>query len=83
MTWPSCCAARRAVFRSGFAPRWTLSPPSPPRWLATGGVAFYGDERQEIGPQELFEESDAVRAIQNVEFVAKLCGRLLAQSGSS
>ncbi len=44
------------------------------------GVAFYGDERQELGPQELFDEKDAQRAVRNLEFVAQLCGRLLDES---
>lgn len=44
------------------------------------GVAFYGDERQELGPQELFDDRDAQRAFQNLEFVAQLCERLLAES---
>src|SRR5712691_1486415 len=43
------------------------------------GPAFYGDERQELGPQELFDEKDARRAIGNVEVVAALCGRLLSE----
>lgn len=44
------------------------------------GIAFYGDERQEFGPQELFDEQDAQRAVRNVEFVAQLCERLLRES---
>jgi HEPN domain-containing protein len=43
------------------------------------GVAFYGDERQLFGPQELFDERDARRAVDNLEFVAQLCERLLAE----
>ena len=43
------------------------------------GIAFYGDERQELGPQELFDASDAVRALQNLEYVRGLCERLLAE----
>lgn len=43
------------------------------------GVAFYGDERQELGPQDLFDESDARRALQNLEFVAETCSKLLAE----
>lgn len=42
------------------------------------GIAFYGDERQELGPQELFDAKDAQRAVRNLEFVAQLCERLLA-----
>jgi HEPN domain-containing protein len=44
------------------------------------GVAFYGDERQRLGPQDLFDESDARRALDNLEFVARLCDRLLASA---
>lgn len=47
------------------------------------GVAFYGDERQELGPQELFDERDARRALGNLEFVAQLCERLLAEATPS
>jgi HEPN domain-containing protein len=46
------------------------------------GIAFYGDERQELGPQELFDESDARRAVDNLEFVARCCERLLAEAGA-
>lgn len=42
------------------------------------GIAFYGDERQELGPQELFDADDAQRAVKNLEYVAGLCKRLLA-----
>ena len=41
------------------------------------GIAFYGDERQGIGPQDLFDEDDAVRAVRNLEFVAERCTSLL------
>ena len=44
------------------------------------GLAFYGDEDRELGPQELFDEEDARRAVRNVEFVAELCGRLLSEA---
>jgi HEPN domain-containing protein len=47
------------------------------------GIAFYGDERQELAPQELFEERDARRAAGNLDFVAELCERLLAECESS
>jgi HEPN domain-containing protein len=47
------------------------------------GIAFYGDERQGIGPQDLFDERDAVRAMQNLQFVAELCTRLLAEAGQT
>ena len=43
------------------------------------GAAFYGDERQELGPQELFDAEDARRAVRNVELVAELCGQLLSE----
>ncbi|MCY4024887.1 MAG: HEPN domain-containing protein [Acidobacteria bacterium] len=42
------------------------------------GIAFYGDERQDLAPQELFDRSDAERALTNLEYVAALCERLLA-----
>lgn len=42
------------------------------------GIAFYGDERQDLGPQDLFEQSDAERAADNLRYVAALCQRLLA-----
>jgi HEPN domain-containing protein len=41
------------------------------------GIAFYGDERQSLGPQDLFDEDDAVRALGHLEYVAALCARLL------
>ena len=47
------------------------------------GIAFNGDERQGIGPQELFDEVDARRAVDNMEFVARLCQRLLEESGAA
>jgi HEPN domain-containing protein len=43
------------------------------------GPAFYGDEALKVGPQELFNEVDARRAVQDVEFVAELCWRLLSE----
>lgn len=42
------------------------------------GIAFYGDERQDIGPQDLFDGKDAERAVRNLEYVEELCSRLLA-----
>jgi HEPN domain-containing protein len=45
------------------------------------GIAYYGDERQGIGPQELFDGADADRALEQLEFVAEHCERLLAESG--
>ena len=42
------------------------------------GIAFYGDERQDLGPQELFSEADASRALDQLEYVADTVGRLLA-----
>lgn len=47
------------------------------------GLAFYGDERQELAPQELFNDQDAARAVQKLEFVARLCDRLLSESPTS
>jgi HEPN domain-containing protein len=44
------------------------------------GIAFYGDERQDLGPQDLFDETDAERALDQLEYVAGLCERLLAES---
>jgi HEPN domain-containing protein len=46
---------------------------------ADRGPAFYGDEREELGPQELFDEADARRALQDAELVAQLCERLLSE----
>ena len=42
------------------------------------GPAFYGDEQRELGPQELFDEADARSSVEDLEFVAELCGRLLS-----
>ena len=42
------------------------------------GIAFYGDERQDLAPRDLFDRSDAERALTNLEYVAALCERLLA-----
>jgi HEPN domain-containing protein len=44
------------------------------------GPAFYGDERQNLGPQDLFDETDAREAMRSLEFVAEVCERLLAES---
>lgn len=44
------------------------------------GPAFYGDEREERGPQELFEETDARRAMEKLSLVAQLCDRLLSET---
>ena len=41
------------------------------------GIAFYGDERQSLGPQDLFDEDDARRALGHLEYVRTLCLRLL------
>jgi HEPN domain-containing protein len=43
------------------------------------GPAFYGDEREELGPQELFDEADARCAVLDAEVVAQLCERLLSE----
>jgi HEPN domain-containing protein len=45
------------------------------------GIAFYGDERLHLGPQDLFNEGDARRALDHLEYVAGLCGRLLDAPG--
>lgn len=47
------------------------------------GLAFYGDERQGLGPQDLFDEADALRALDNLEYVADIASRLLAEHDSS
>ena len=44
------------------------------------GPAYDGDERQGIGPQELFDESDARRALEQLEYVATQCRRLLDEA---
>jgi len=41
------------------------------------GLAFYGDERLHMGPQDLFDEVDANRALNHLEYVAGLVGRLV------
>ena len=41
------------------------------------GIAFYGDERQNLAPRDLFDESDAKRATNNLDYVAELCNRLI------
>ena len=43
------------------------------------GLAYYGDERQDLAPQDLFDGDDARRALENAEYVADLCRRLLEQ----
>jgi HEPN domain-containing protein len=45
------------------------------------GPAYYGDERQRLGPQDLFDEADGRRALEQLEFVAAQCGRLLRELG--
>ncbi len=47
------------------------------------GVAFYGDERLQQGPQDLFDEKDARRALDLAEYVATLVQRLLMESAGS
>lgn len=44
------------------------------------GIAFYGDERQGLGPQDLFDEQDATRAVSSLDYVAAMCQRLLEES---
>lgn len=46
------------------------------------GIAFYGDERQHLGPQDLFDDADATRAFGNLEYVAGLVVRLLDAQAS-
>jgi hypothetical protein len=41
------------------------------------GIAFYGDERRGIPPDQLFGREDAERAMEQVSFVRSLCERLL------
>ena len=43
------------------------------------GMAFYGDEQRELGPQELFDGEAAGRAAGDAEFIAERCGRLLSK----
>ena len=47
---------------------------------ADRGLAFYCDERHELGPQDLYDAADAGRALAQLERVAALCERLLAES---
>jgi HEPN domain-containing protein len=44
---------------------------------ADRGMAFYGDESSEIGPQELFDSADAKKAREDMEAVARAYIRLL------
>jgi HEPN domain-containing protein len=44
------------------------------------GIAFYGDERQSVGPQDLFDRDDAARALAHLDYVSALCIRLLDES---
>ena len=41
------------------------------------GIAFYGDERRGIPPDQLFDRRDAERALEQVSFVRSLCERLV------
>ncbi len=43
------------------------------------GAAFYGDENAELGPQQLFNESDAEEARRELTTVATACERLAAE----
>ena len=47
------------------------------------GVAFYGDERLGVAPQELFDEKDARRALDLAEYVAALAQRLSIESSGA
>lgn len=42
------------------------------------GLAFYGDERRGMPPDQLFGREDAERAMEQVVFVRGLCGRLIS-----
>lgn len=44
------------------------------------GLAFYGDERQGVGPRELFDEDAARKAVGELNEVASACTRLLEAS---
>ncbi len=41
-------------------------------------VAFYGDEEQGLGPDEVYGEEDARMAIADVGWVVATCGRLVS-----
>lgn len=43
------------------------------------GPAFYGDERLQIPPDELFDRADAERAMEQVAFVRELCVKLVGE----
>lgn len=49
---------------------------------ANRGLAYYGDETAGKGPQELFDEADARKAVEEMEFVAAVCLRLRSRAGS-
>jgi hypothetical protein len=76
------CFAKRRVYPSGFNPRWGFRPLFPPSWRGDRGLAFWGNERREIGPQDRFDGADAERAAGSMRFVAELCIRLLEESGA-
>ena len=63
-----------AWFRTEAEPLATVST----EMAGDRGIAFYGDERQNLAPRDLFDQSDAERAVANLEYVAALCERLLA-----
>jgi HEPN domain-containing protein len=42
------------------------------------GASFYGDERNRIPPDELFDETDAARAMERADFVLALCEKLMS-----
>lgn len=46
------------------------------------GLAFYGDEREGLAPQDLFDKDDADRSKANLEFVTGLCARLIETEGN-
>src|SRR4029077_10388264 len=43
------------------------------------GLAFYGDEQRELGPQELFDEESARQAVRDLELATELCVQLLSE----
>jgi HEPN domain-containing protein len=43
------------------------------------GLAFYGDESRELGPQELFDEAAARSADRDLQFIGNICSQLLAE----
>ena len=69
--------AKRHGFPSGSDRRLSAWLRFPPILTGDRGLAFYGDEREGIGPQDLFDGNAAQAAVRNLDEVASLCGRLL------